>query len=247
FGRGGPGFVYRIEVEPLGRRVAVTADLGARTLPRGGGLAIPLTVERRGFDGAVTVLAGVLPPGISAAPTTVPAKAQKGVLVLTAAADAPLGPFPLTLAVRDVPGSVEVAFLERGRDLPMPVESGAAPLAVAEPTPLGVALEPRELTVAPGGQAEVQVTLERRGESARKGVKLRLLAGDGALDGFEPVKEVTLAANATSSTWTLKAKPDAAPRRVALTVRAWFDGAPDGLGVDAEPATLVVPEHPGGP
>lgn len=263
FGRGGERFTYRIEVERAGGRLAITADAGARTLPRDGGLAVPLAVDGRGVEGAWTLAAEGLPAGVAADPVALPAGAKGALLVLTATADAPLGPFPLRLAARPAddkarPGTpVAIAFQEfrSPRATPGAPEGGTKPapavpdvplmtLAVAERAPLGLAIEPRELTLTPGGQAEFKINLDRRGDDARKPVKLRLLAGAGGFDGLEVPAEVAVAADANTATLALKAKPDAAPRRLTLSVRAHFDGTPEALGVSASPATLVVPGRP---
>ena len=262
FGRGGERFHYRIEIERAGGRLAITADAGARTLPRDGGLAIPLTIDRRDVDGAWTVTAEGLPPGVAAEPVAPPAGAKGALLMLTASGDAPLGPFPLRLVARPADDKarpetpVAVGFQEFHPPRVIPGQDGGpkpappAPdiplmtLAVAERAPLGVAIEPRELTLTPGGQVEIKVYFDRRGDAARKPIKLRLLAGAGAFDGLDVPNEVAVAADAGSATVTLKAKPDAAPRRLPLTVRAHFDGIPEPLGVTAAPATLIVPERP---
>ena len=262
FGRGGERFVYRIEVERAGGRPAITADVGARTVPRDGALAVPLTLDRRGVEGAWTVSAEGLPAGVAAEPAAIPDGAKGALLILTASGDAPLGPFPLRLVAKPADdrarpeAPVALGFQEFHPPRVIPGQDGGpktAPpvpdvpsmtLAVAERAPLGLAIEPREVTLAPGGQADLKITLDRRGDAARKPIKLQLLAGAGGLDGLEVTKEVTAAADAGTATVTLKAKPDAAPRRVSLTARAHFEGTPEPLGVPAAAAVVFVPERP---
>lgn len=248
FGRGGPRFVYRIEVEPARPVVAATVDVGSRTLPRGGSLALAVTLDRLGDDGPVTLLAGPLPEGVSAAPVTIPARGRGGVLVLSARDDAPLGPWTLRLVARDAAAPVEFATRERwsapGGPREAVAESGEPLLAVAEPATLGVAIEPREVAVPPGGEATITVRLDRRGESADKGLKVRLLAGDGARDGLQAANEQAVGADAAEAAFTIRARPGAAPRRLVLSARAWLDGGPEFLGVDAPAAMLIVPASP---
>ncbi len=259
FGRGSARYAYRIEVERLGGRLAITADVGARSLPRDGRLAIPLAVDRRGVEGAWNLTAEGLPAGVTAAPVALPAGAKGALLVLSAAADAPLVPFALRLAATpaddQAKGSPPVALTFLEAPVPVtspqpdmdpnkarpPVESEDATLAVAERAPLGIAIEPAEITVARGAQVEVKVTLDRRADAAKKPTKVRLLAGVGALDGFEPLPEAAVAADAVAATFTLKAKPDAPARRVVLSARAWLDGAAESRGVSAAPVALIVP------
>ncbi len=259
FGRGGPRYVYRVEVEPVARGLAIAADLGHRTIPRGGSLIIPLRVERRGFAGPVTVVGGVLPPGVAAAPVTIPAGESTGLLAISATLDAPQGPFSLPLAARDVPAPATFTFRERGpldevpregdpakgpRETTLDVAEATPTLAVAAPAPLGLVGPPGPITVPPGGKAEVTFTVERRAGSEKKAVKVRLLPGK-ALAGFEAVKDLDLAAGATATTFVLQARADAQARGVTLAALAWFEGTPDLLGVASGPVPLVViPKDP---
>ncbi len=168
FDRGGEAFVYRIEVEPVGGQPWISADLGARTIPRKGSLAIPLTVERHGVEGPLTIQAVGLPEGVTAAPLIVPESARGGILVLSAGEDAPLGPFPLRL---DLPEGAVLSFRESWKDREGKVQtsdvSTPATLAIAEPAPLSVTIEPAEIQVPPGGQAEIKVHLDRRTDEAK--------------------------------------------------------------------------------
>ncbi len=255
FQRGGPRFIYRIEVEPiLRRRITVTADLGGRTVPRNGSIAVPITLERQEDDGPATILAGEVPMGVSAAPTTIPAKAKSGILVFSASATAPLGAFPLRLVVRDVRGGAEIRYREHGRRLGPPkpgpdgkpeaaegpVEMEYPQLAIAEPASLGLTIEPDEISVAPGEQAEFRVKIDRRGNDAKKPLKLRLVVGDGALDGFEKVEDATVTTEKSEHVFRLKAKPGIASRRAMITVKGWFEGGNEVQGVETGAAALNV-------
>ncbi len=259
FRRGGPRFVYRIEVEPTHpRKITAVADLGGRTIPRAGSIAVPITLVRQDDDGPATILAGKLPPGVSASPVTIAAKAKGGLLVLTASIDAPLGAFPFRLAVRDVRGAAEVSYRERGRRRGAPrtgpdgkpeaadgpVEAEVPVLAVAEPAPLGLSLDPADFTIAPGGQVDLRVALDRRSDPAKKPVKLRLIAGDGDLDGLEKVDEVTVPPDKTEHVFRIKVRANASPRRATLTVKGWFEGSQDTQGVDARAAMMNLAEKP---
>ncbi len=271
FGRGGPRFSYRIEVEAIPKmRVKATADLGSRTIPRRGALAIPIELERREFDGPVTVMTGPLPPGLSSAPVTIPSKAKAGAIVVSADDSAAIGPFPFRLVVRDVPGTAEIAYRERGHRSgpPKPAKDGKPEpaegpvdavnpvLAVAESAPLGISADPGELTIPPGGEGRVTFRFDRRVDPAKgKPLKARLISGDagavgadGSADGllgFEPLKSdhFTPADWATQDAVTirLKARPDAPSRRIPISVRVWFEGQEEANAVDGPAVWLIVP------
>ncbi len=233
FGRGGPRFVYRVEVEPMApRRVVVTADLASLSVPRSGSIAIPISLQRTGDDGAVTVLPGELPGGVSMSPVTIPAKGKGGVLVVSARDTAPLGLFPLRLAVRDTIGGAEVVYGGFGTDPPR--------MAVAEPAALGVEIEGDELAIDPGAEVEVPVRLDRRTDPARKPVKLTIMAGEGALDAFEKPDEATVPPDKSEHRLKLKAKKDAPAQRVILTVTAQVEGQPPANRVASRAAAITI-------
>lgn len=251
FGRGGPRFLYRIEVESISRvGIKATIDLGGRTIPRGGSIALPVTLDRRGDDGPATVLAGELPPGVAAAPMTIPPKGKGGFLVLTAAPDAPLGVFPFRLVVRDAKRPVEAAYRERGerRGPPRPDDARDGPgiaverprLAIAEPASIGLAIEPEEVVISPGGASEFKVTIDRRTDAAKGPVKLRMLTPDGAIDGFDKIDEATVPPDKSEHVFKLKLKSGAAPRRVPFVVKGWMASGVDTQGVDSRPGVLNV-------
>ncbi|HWE35282.1 MAG TPA: PPC domain-containing protein, partial [Isosphaeraceae bacterium] len=239
YGRGGPRFAYRLEVERVpDRSLAVTADLGARVVPRGGSVALAVKVERRGYDGPVTVLAGETPAGVAAVPVTIAKGSNAGVLFVSATDDAPAGLFPFRLTTRDAAAPAEFVYRERsavGNDPP------GGWLVVAEPATLGVRIEPGEVVVAPGQSATVKVVLDRRAEIAKKAaVKVKLVAAEGNLDGFEPVAEATVAANSDAASFTLKAKPGAAPARRTVAAVARFDGSAEAFAVASGAAAVVI-------
>jgi len=235
FGRGGPRFVYRVEVQPVSpRRVVVTADLGSVSVPKQGSIALPLAVQRINDDGPVTVLGGVLPEGVSIAPVTIPAKAKGGVLVVSASENARAGLFPLRLVVRDTIGGAEVVYGDFGSMDPQ--------LAVAEPTALSVAIEHDEYAVDREGEIEIKVTIDRRGDPAKKPVKVSLSAGDGGLDGFEKVDDATVPADKSEHVFKLKARKDAPAHRVAFTVLGQIEGQPASARIAARPASITIRE-----
>lgn len=105
-GRGGPGYAYRL----VARRQP--ADFIARlnetelNIPRGGTTSISVTLDRRGYEGAVRIVAEGLPDGVTAEGGNIPAefggmtterRSINGRLILTAAADASPGPSSLRL------------------------------------------------------------------------------------------------------------------------------------------------------
>jgi hypothetical protein len=239
FGRGGDRFVYRLEVTPL-PKVVVTADLSARTISRDGTRAIPLTFARHGYDGPLTIDAASLPEGVSVAPMVAAAKSRGANLIVRCGGTANLGAFPLSLKIAEIPEPGSIVFHESRPGGGKPVETGSPLLCVAEPAALGVSSH-SDIALPRGGQADWKLTFERRGDAAKKPIKLRLIAAEGDLDGIEVAKQVTINADTNEAIFTFKTKADTAPRRVTVAVRAWFDGVPEANGIDSA-TTIVIAE-----
>jgi hypothetical protein len=99
--RGGERFGYRLTVQPPDTTpdFAVRIAGGRFRVPRGGAVALRCEVDRRnGFDGAVRVTGDGLPAGVTASTLVLGGAPNFGWLILSAAADAPLGYAPLKLS-----------------------------------------------------------------------------------------------------------------------------------------------------
>jgi hypothetical protein len=251
YGRGGERFTYRIEVEPVARGVTVAADLGHRTVPRSGVRVVPVTVERKGFDGQLTILAEGLPDGVASLPITLETGESQGFLAFSAGPEAPIGSFSPRLSARDVAASFR--FRERGPLDEVPregdqqkgprettIDADGPVLAVADPASIGLTGPPGPIAIGKGGQAEVTFAIERRPDAISRRVKVRLAAPGKALEGFEPIKEIDLAADASSVTFALKPRPGMKPVKIQCLAHAWVEGMPELLGVDSSPVILGV-------
>ncbi len=240
YGRSGPRFAYRLDIERIpDRSITVTTDLGARVVPRGGSIALPIRLDRRNADGPLTILTGATPPGISAVPVTLAPGSNSGFLLVSATASAPLGVFPFRLTTRDTHSPTDLVYRDRS---PLTLDSPSPGwLVVTEPTTLGLHIEPAEITLGPGASSTVKVLLDRLNETAKKApVKVKLVALDGNLDGLEPLSETTVAPGSDSATFTLKSRPDARSSRHDLTAIARFDSSPEAFAVASSAASLVV-------
>lgn len=109
---GGPGYWYRLKVEPAAR---VPQDFAVRFLPdaprlhRGGNVAMWCEVKRlNGFKGDVTLTPEGLPAGVTAAPIVVGPDAS-GWFTFSAAPDAALGSSPLKIRASATIGNVPIS------------------------------------------------------------------------------------------------------------------------------------------
>ncbi|MBC7964601.1 MAG: PPC domain-containing protein [Fuerstia sp.] len=83
-GRGGPAWVYALDVYQGRKSIRVTAPVDHLNIPRGGSAAMPLTVRRIHYDGPLKVEAVGLPAAIQMAPFWLGAKQSTAPVVLTA-------------------------------------------------------------------------------------------------------------------------------------------------------------------
>ena len=113
-------------------------------------------------------------------------------------------------------------------------------LAIAEPASLASPSSPRRSRSRPAGRPRSRWRSTAEATAAKGPVKLRLVAADGALDGFDKVDEATIPADKSEQVFTLKLKAGAPPRRVLVTVKGWLASGSDLQGVDARPAALIV-------
>jgi len=179
--RGGPEFGYTLLAEPARPDFTATCDPDKINIGPGSRTAVFIKVARRGgFDGPVAFAFEGLPPGVTASPLTVPAKATQGLIVIAAADDAKpaaglvavrgvarLGPAYL---VRLVDPIQEIYMPGGGRGL-YPVAT--LPLAVTKPSDIRVEAKQAEVVLRPGESATIDVTVTRQGDYS-KGVSLDL-------------------------------------------------------------------------
>ncbi len=99
-GRGGPGFSYRLVARRQPADFILRLNETHINIPRDGSASVSLTMDRRGFDGAIRMVAEGLPEGIVAEGGNIPAEfggmttqrtSLTGRITLTASADAELG------------------------------------------------------------------------------------------------------------------------------------------------------------
>ncbi len=103
--RGGPGYGYRLNVQSLARDFRVILNVPYVNVPAGGSAAVPVTVQRQGFDGEIELRVANPPQGlhvegglvVAGAPVkeTPQNRNSPGVLILTADAGAASEPVEL--------------------------------------------------------------------------------------------------------------------------------------------------------
>ena len=123
--RGGPQYPYRLAIRKAAPDFRVVFNTPFVNIPAGGSVAVPLTVQRRGFDGDVHLRLANPPKGlladggrvVSVAASKEPwrPRSSPGVLVLTADADLQLSNVELAVeAVADLPGGEQIVRRAEG-------------------------------------------------------------------------------------------------------------------------------------
>jgi hypothetical protein len=202
-------------------------QLATLSLPVGGALPIDILVVRKdGFSADVTVTAEGLPAGVTAPPLSIPARANRGTLVLTAAeGSAPAaGTFRIEAKVRsgdtdlvrvarpatlrwNVDNANQPQVLRMVREIPLAVIPDAAPLSVAE--------QDRAVReTARGGKVSVPLALVRR--PGAKGAVSLTAAG---LPGELKVAEVKIEEAATAASAEIDVDPKLPPGQYQIVLR----------------------------
>jgi len=266
--RGGPEFIYWIDVEEVVPRVTVsvppaqtkTQQRLVAAVPRGNRTALIFNATRTACSDPVRLEFPGLPPGVNALPATIADPVQNCLVILEAAVDAPLGTVatPVRVVRGDGDAAREVGCLRQGTDLVFGEPNQATfrtsvsdrlAVAVVEPAPAAIEIVPPATPIARRGTLDLTVKVTRSDDYTGR-VRLEMPfrppgIGASAVEVKEGVSEVvfpiTCAADAPVREWP-----------VALTSTLMPEGdkkdkkpnrrAAKGMVVAARPVTLAVAE-----
>jgi hypothetical protein len=231
--KGGETFVYYIEADWARPDFTVRCDPDKAMIGPGSSTAWYVHIVRsNGFAGAVNVEVKGLPKGVTVSPLTIPATMTQGLLVLTAAADAPHDAVNVEVIatgvvklpdgkeeklVRTVTPNQEIYFPGGGRGR---FDANLQSVAVTDSSDiLRIEVSQQQITLKPGQEVRVDVTIHRRADydkSISLDVLLRHLGqvfGNPLPPGVTLVegKSKTLLGTTSKGHVVLKAAPNAAP------------------------------------
>jgi hypothetical protein len=234
--RGGADFGYVLEAEAAHPDFVVTCDPDKLNLGPGGRVPTFVQVTRRGgFGGAVTLEWENIPAGVTSSPLTIPASMTQGVLVLSAAPDAPASAALLALrgtaetpdgpVVHNATPKQEIYLPGGGRGI---YAVNTLALVVTDASDITLEAGPETIELAPGASATIDVTVTRR-KDFDKPVNLDLILRHlGGIHGNPLPTGVTMAASGnktllgpkeTAGKIVLQAAANAAPcENVPITV-----------------------------
>jgi hypothetical protein len=230
--KGGDTFVYYLECDWARPDFALRCDGDKAMIGPGSSTAWYVQVTRQsGFDGPVRIDVKGLPKGVTVNELTIPAAMTQGLLVLTAAADAPRGAVNVqvvgTAAVKGEGGSETLVRTVRPhQEIYMPgggrggFDVNMQTVAVTDPSDiLKVEVSPSVVTLKPGQEVRLEVTVQRRADYD-KGVSLDVMLRHlGSVYGnplppgvtIDEGKSKTLLGTGNKGHIVLKAAPNAAP------------------------------------
>jgi hypothetical protein len=229
-GHAGPTYFYNLTAQRLAPDFRIRYDTDRGMIAPGNRTAWFMMIERKyGFGGEVKIDVSGLPAGVTASPLTLPANITQGAVIFTAApgAKVDMGLVKVT-GTAMLPGAdgkpaavtrtaiplTEIYLPGGGRGV-YEVETSA--MAVSEQNDISVSVANPNITIAPGGTAKIEVTIERRPDY-RKPVTLDLRVnhlGGVHTNQLPPgitveADAVTIPENQNKGVITIKAAPDAA-------------------------------------
>jgi hypothetical protein len=247
-GAGGADHVYRVEIEPLRDAVYthITAPEGYQ-MPRLAGLIVPRggrwTVDVQlaqglgnNYKGELELVAKGLPKGVSMIAPRVAKGVARVPVQFMAAADAEEQAALIEILARPVEKGVELdsgsrqgfAFLNRGGELPWHfVFVDKYALAVIDPAPFRVTLEPPELPLMQGSELQLKVAVERN-DGFTGAIEMQ---PDWVPQGVSKESTVTIPAGKTEATFRLQANDRAAAGDFKIAMNASTTGGDGYSGI----------------
>lgn len=227
-GVGGERREYALFAQSSRPDFTVRCDPNRALIAPGNRTCLFVQIERKnGFDGEVTAQLEGLPPGVTASPVTIPANMTTGTFILTAEAGAKIeATLANVMANATIKGSDGKPFTILHRATPieeiyMPGggrgrwEADTLAVGVTEPNDLSVSVDKPTVSLKPGEEVKIEVTIVRR-EDFKKAVPL-----DVRVQHFEvfcnplppgiSIVETTIPEGQNKGTITLKADANAAP------------------------------------
>lgn len=153
-GQAGSNFAYRLTVRPPRPSFDIRFSPTSPSVWKGGAVSVAVTATRTdGFQGPIAIRLDNLPPGFSAPPTSIPEDEESTSFALWADATAtnPTGGTAPKLSARAVINGATVTREATGQ-LPK----------VLEPGDIVTTTEQSEVTLEPGKEVRLKVTIERR-------------------------------------------------------------------------------------
>lgn len=225
--RGGTTYVYRVEFSPVAPSLEASIPQGptfapqagqAVVVPRGGRVVLSTSVRRRNFSAPVHVSFADVPPGVVAEPARIPEGKHLGLILFTAAPDAPLGGSLVELQARATVDGIGVVgglrqevglvFGEPRQTVYHAATVDRIPIVVAEEAPFSLYVTPPAAPLAQDGRLSLRV-IAQRAPGFDAPIRLNAPLLPPWVERSED--EVVIAANATEGEFVLTSNPETTP------------------------------------
>jgi hypothetical protein len=229
-GRKGDELTYRLTIRAPRPDYMLTLKTPFASVPAGGRVPVTVIAPRiEGYNRPIHLAIKDLPPGLHASDVTIPPDEFSGTMVLSADADAKLeGAVPLI--VRDDTGR-EASAGDRLRLI-----------AVTAPSDILMSAKTREITLTPGGKAQITVDIERHGGFAgRVPVEVRDLPDDVVVANVG-LNGVLINETENTRTFTIQALDNAKPvvQTIVVSGRVETRAAAQENTFSGEPIRVIV-------
>jgi hypothetical protein len=220
-GNGGPDFVYRVEITPVGPELALTIPLVAANsqerqtvvVPRGNRYATLVRATRSEFGGSVKVRATGLPAGVTATERVAPDGVDTVPVVFEATADA-----PSSAALADVAGVPEDATVKAPSEFTQTADLvvfgnqvayyqakvNKLAVAVADEAPFKLRIVQPKVPLVQSGSMQLKVVADRK-DGFTAPIKLSMLFKPPGVSGGD----VTIPEKANEAALPINASADA--------------------------------------
>jgi hypothetical protein len=256
-GRGGPEFVYRVEVAPISPTMSLAIErvdsrrpqyLQSVVIPKGNRFATLIRVDRKDVGGPVTIEAPSLPPGVTMSVAPLIPELQHVPVVFEAVADAPLdgGLYEINGRLAREGGDVVGRLVQniplvvgQPNDTPYYTTSvDRVAMAVVDAAPFRVQLVQPGAPLLKNGSIELKVLVERAAEF-KGAITARMIWNPPGV-GSNPT--INIPPEAPEGVYVLNAAGDAPAHAYKIAVVAMADVGGGELWVSSQLVDLTVAE-----
>ena len=241
-GRSGDDLTYRLALRPPRESFRLTADPPTPNIPQGERVPVRVTAFREdGFSGEIQLAVEDLPTGIEADGTAIPSGQMVATLMLRADATAPIGKlFPLRVRGTAVIDGERVSKLANPGDRLQFV-------SVTAPADILVTTDKREVTLEPGQDAKITVSVTRKNGFGGR-VPVEVLNLPPHTDTPEVgLNRIMILEDETSRTFSVRALPGAKPVEQLIFVSGIVETrSPQPTAFASEPIVLKIIDPAGG-
>jgi hypothetical protein len=252
-GKGGTGYVYRVEFGPVTPRLTLSIPEFARNsqerntvpVPRSNRFATLIRVARANFSGDVALNAAELPSGLKMVCDPIIGSVNETPVVFEAASDAALGARLVGLTgqhveKKEITGgfnqTLELIYGEPNNTIYYKTPVNRMVVAVTEEVPFKISVVEPKVPLVQGGSMNLKIVAERK-DGFKAPIKLSMLWNP---PGVGSQNEVVIGEGQTEAAYPVNASGDAATRTWKVAILANSDAGKGQVWTSSQLASLTV-------